>query len=162
MDVVKIGGVDRKILLREFVCNKLLVKYNEIISSQNYQNESNRKLAEIKNKYEQLRTSLREYLDRGICTDAEYADRYKKLGQEEIIESMVIPKTVPDSFLYYCAWRLLVKSGIWPFRKPFRSYRHMYKNMLRGEAVAIVQFILSQVFGYKVTIDDPDSKKKTN
>jgi hypothetical protein len=38
----------------------------------------------------------------------------------------------------------------------------MYKNIARGEGVRIVEFILSQVFNYRVQIDDDlkEAKKK--
>jgi hypothetical protein len=162
MSKVKIGGQEHDILLFEHVCNELLKKYNTIISSERYQNEANAKREQVDALYKERRAELLNFKNAGICTEEEYSERYRQLSQNEIIEKIVLPKTVPDAFIYYCAWTLLKKSGVWPFIKPFRSFRHMYRNIVRGEGVAIIQFIMSEVFGYKVNVDDPDNKKKAN
>lgn len=160
MDQVTIGGEKHKICLYEYLCFDLLKRYNKIISDPKYQRESSKKLSEIERNHDNIRKELKALLDGGLCTKEEYQERLKQDMRDEAIEKIVLPKVVPDTFVYWCVWKLLKKSGIWPFRKPFRSARHMRRRIIRGEGIAIMQLVMREVFGYRVNVDDEESIKK--
>lgn len=48
---------------------------------------------------------------------------------------------MPDKFFFWALFTLLDKRGFLFWKKPFRSVRHISKNILRDEAMAIVKFI---------------------
>jgi len=51
-------------------------------------------------------------------------------------------------------YRCMIKRGIWPFRKPYRSRRHMMQSLLKEEYSAFSNFVALHI------LNDGEDKKK--
>lgn len=64
-----------------------------------------------------------------------------------------------DYFVFKTLWIALDKSGVWPFRKPFRSFRKMCRS-LYAEEYAAITIIVMDILGIKH--DEPEDKETKN
>jgi hypothetical protein len=82
----------------------------------------------------------------------------KKHGKQDVARKNTV---ISNEFFFGVLWKCLDKSGMWPFRKPFRSQRHMSDSILYDELPDIIQFVSRFVLDLKVTKEsDEESKKK--
>jgi hypothetical protein len=159
MDTVTVGGKEVQVRLREMVCMNIARKFNRIQSTSSQIRRKNMSVAKIKEMFEESRDDMKKLFDAGGMNEQEYQERYRASIRAENIQIKATRIIIPDVFYYWAVWKVMVKRGIWPFRSPFRSFRHMRKEIERGEAIAVIQFINEKIFGYKTILDD-DSKKK--
>jgi hypothetical protein len=66
----------------------------------------------------------------------------------------------PPMFFYYAIWKCLIKRGIWPFKKPFRSLRKMISEIEIDEAGDLINFVGKRMLRMKEFESDGDDKKK--
>lgn len=72
-------------------------------------------------------------------------------------------KVMPNWFFYWSVWQVIVKRGFWLWKKPFRSRRHMAKQIGRDEFMDIIHFVGNTIL--EIPIKDKneykeDTKKK--
>lgn len=79
----------------------------------------------------------------------------KKFSKKDIALKNTI---IPNEFFFGVVWKCLDKSGIWPFRKPYRSKKHMADSLLKDEVADMIQFVSRFVLDLKGT--EEESKKK--
>jgi hypothetical protein len=65
---------------------------------------------------------------------------------------------IPNEFFFKVLWKCVDKKGIWPFRKPFRSKKHMADSILYDELAEVIQFVSRFVLDIKGT--EEEGKKK--
>lgn len=141
MQTIKIGGVDREIILRHRQVNRFKRQYNRIYSYQ----------------FNKLVNDT--YPDKKVL---------KGLSQDEMME--LVKKnanifsqasfSIPDWFWYQIVYVSLVKRGVWPFRRPYRSWRDMAQDIRKDEYFAIVHFVASQILDLNVPVVKEVDKKK--
>ncbi|PKL35873.1 MAG: hypothetical protein CVV44_20365 [Spirochaetae bacterium HGW-Spirochaetae-1] len=141
MQTIKIGGVDREIILRHRQVNRFKRQYNRIYS----------------------------YRFNKLVNDT-YPDKkvLKGMSQEEMTE--LVKKnaeifnrasfSIPDWFWYKTVYRSLVKRGLWPVRRPYRSWREMAQDIRKDEYFAIVHFVASEILDLNVPVVNVDKKKE--
>lgn len=156
---IKIGGKDCEVIVREATRKKLAKRFNRVLSIQQHDAKSNKELADVRRLYQSYYEELLEYKNKGIITEEEMKEKSKQLAQEEMSFIRAMKTFIPDKYYYFAIWDLLVKKGIWPFRKPFRSANQMYKNLLSEEAKEIIKFINKEVL-FRPTTEVEDDKKK--
>ncbi len=62
-------------------------------------------------------------------------------------------------YVFWTVWKCLEKKGVWPFRKPFRSIRHMSKSILFEEFNDVSSFMNSKILKTSETKrEDKESK----
>jgi hypothetical protein len=81
-------------------------------------------------------------------------DKEKRIGRKLKDSDSVV---IPNYFYFWSIWKILVKKGFWPFRRPFRSRRKMIKEILSDEFVKMVTFI-----GEKVLNTQSEDKEQEN
>jgi len=159
MDTLTIGGKDVEIRLREIVCQKILRRFNKVYQLQKYDKKINKEIEFVKQSYEELRNKLQEYKENNVVDETEYHEKFKKLTIEENNIITRIKNNIPDRYFYWAVWKVMVKKGIWPFRKPFRSYGHLRKQIERGETIKAIGYIGEKLLGYKTNVQDMDDDK---
>lgn len=65
---------------------------------------------------------------------------------------------IDDRFFFWAYYQLLMKSGFWPFKRPFRSVRHMMRHITYEEATVMIAVIGAVLNGR--SIDDIEGVKK--
>lgn len=58
---------------------------------------------------------------------------------------------IPNIFFFWAVWKLLVKLGCWPLRKPFRSLAHMISEIEQDEVMGILTFLGDTILHTDVT-----------
>lgn len=53
---------------------------------------------------------------------------------------------IPNKFFFWSVWTCLIKKGIWPFRKPYRTMSSMVRDINRDEYEKIISFTGSYIF----------------
>lgn len=70
------------------------------------------------------------------------------------------PKVLmPNWFFTWAAWKVLEKRGIWPFRKPFRSLRHMAGEIELQEFKNVITMLGKAVLNTQ-TADEPEEDRE--
>lgn len=67
-----------------------------------------------------------------------------------------------DYFIFWCLWKVVLKKGFWPFRKPFRSLRHMMKEVRWDEFQNLFEFISVRVVGNQPMKKTEETEEKKN
>lgn len=161
-DQIKIGGRDVEVRRREYICRLIMKRFNEVYTSQKRKIQEEQELAAIQIVYQKQLESVQEFKDKGVITDQEYKDTVSKIHVENIKNQMATRTSIPTKYFYWAIWKIIIKHGIWPFRQPFRSYRHMTKEIENDEAIEIVKYIGEKIMRYPTTIDAELDKKKVN
>jgi hypothetical protein len=143
------------------MCQEIMLDFNKVFNANKYDTKKNKQAADIKALFEQQRADLLTLKDSGAFTESEYTDNYKKLTAQESSMLVAVKTTIPDKYFFNAAWKVLEKRGVWPFRKPFRSERHMIREMDKDEATGAVRMIGEKILGYQTTVED-DKKKASN
>ena len=61
---------------------------------------------------------------------------------------------INDIFFFWALWKVLLKKRTWPFRKPFRSLKHLVSNIEIEEATTIVQLIGDRILHTETKRED--------
>jgi len=56
-----------------------------------------------------------------------------------------------NMFFFWTTWECLIKRGIWPFKKPFRSLAHMIKSINDNEYEEVINYTTNKILGVKKT-----------
>jgi hypothetical protein len=162
METIKIGGVDRAVRFRYVTCQKLMTEFNRVFKDAQNDPAKNRQVSELKQLYDNQRADLLKLKEADEVTADEYAAMYKKIGAQEAQMITAVKVQIPDGYFFKAAWSVLEKHGVWPFRKPFRSMRHMVGEMEKDEAIGAVQMIGEKILGYPPSPEDSKKKGDTN
>lgn len=82
---------------------------------------------------------------------------YQHKAEEEAEALKSYRFILPAEFFYRIAYKLLVKSGVWPFRKPFRSWRQIKRVIHHDEIISLITFIGKEILpGAVKTPDAPE------
>lgn len=162
MDTLKIGGVEHEVRFRYVTCQDIMLKFNKVFTANKYDPAKNRNVADLRKMFNEQRSDLLIQKEAGNIGDDEYRNMFKKLTAHESSMISAVRVSIPDRYFFEAAWRVLEKRGVWPFRKPFRSMRHMIREMNKDEAAGAVQMIGEKILGYKTEVQTDDKKKQEN
>lgn len=99
-------------------------------------------------KYEDTLKILRFY-NRHLTAALELYE--KQTGHKYNWETDTLP--IGNYVFFQMLYKLLEKRGVWPFKKPFRSFRHMCKSIEKDEVEDMVYFINVNIFDMPVKED---------
>ncbi|HAJ78411.1 MAG TPA: hypothetical protein DCO75_01450 [Fibrobacteres bacterium] len=173
METLIIAGKEVRIKEFELKINGIMREYWDILSGINsweskssivrkYLRQKNNQIKGIKNFIQSRRDELTKFFDAKTLSEEDYVIKLDNLAFTEVDLINKVKSEIPPNFFYESTWKLLVKRGIWPFKKPFRSYRQMMKNAERPEMMNAIKYIGEKVLGYKTNIDELPEKKSTN
>ncbi len=112
---------------------------------------------EIKVRYIHVNGFLKNYNRTNLQARRDFKRLYgREPGDDDLV-------TIPNEYFFRVLWRVLEKKGWWLWKKPFRSYKQMVKNILKDELQDIVNMIAYRVLNMaKPTTGEDDSKKKVS
>jgi hypothetical protein len=173
METLIIAGKEVKIKEYERKINGIMREYWEILHGlatwesdkgiiRKYLKEKDVEIKKINEFIRERRAALTDFYDKKVITEDEYDQKLEDLITTQVDLVGKIKNEIPPQFFFRSTWNLLVKRGVWPFRTPFRSYRHMMKDAERPEMMNAVKFIGEKVLGYKTNIEELPEKKSAN
>lgn len=159
---INIGGKQVEVRRKEYIKNQIVRRFNEVYSSQKRKDLEERNVAAIREIAEGQRKVAQESVNANILTPEEYKAALEKISADQLTNELAIKTSIPNTYFYWAAWKLIVKKGVWPFMKPFRSYRQMCKEIEMDETMEVVRFIGSKILKYPTVINESTQEKKTN
>jgi len=172
METITIGGKEVQIKQFELQTREIIKEYFDVMNGiaswksdsklvMKYLMEKQKALDGIDLFYRDRRNELDEFWEKKIISDDDYSAKLDEISQAAIDLKEKIRNEIPQDFFFESTWKLIVHRGVWPFRKPFRSYRKMIKQAERPELMNCVKFIGEKVLGFKTNIEEIDGQKKT-
>jgi len=160
MEKVIIGGEERDVRLLTEVCDGIFKEFYQAYAKNKNNPRTNKAIAEIKQLYDEQRRELLQAYEGGVLTKEDFDLRALKMQTAEFDTLDKMKVNIPKKYFYDAIWKVLVKKYFWPFRKPFRSKRHMVKNMELHEGIQVITFIGQKILGFKTEDETASSKKK--
>lgn len=155
MDIIKIGGRDCEVRFKYVQCQKIIKKFNKIFTDNKYDAKKNKAIKNIIKLYADQYEEIKKMQEANVLSDDEYQKKYKELVSQESQMIAATKSMIPDTYFFEATWDVLVKRGYWIFKKPFKSMKHMIREIDKDEAVAVIHIIGSKILGY-----DTDEEKK--
>jgi len=172
METIVIAGKNVQIKQFELQTREILKDFKDVLNGiaswdsknrkvKKYIKQKDRAVKQLDDFYNPRMDELSEFLVNGVITKEEHDKSVNELLETKVQLAAKIRDEIPNDFFFESTWKLIVHRGIWPFRKPFRSYRQMIKQAEHPELMNCVKFIGEKVLGYKTNIEEIDGQKKT-
>jgi hypothetical protein len=111
-------------------------------------------LEKLYNKVENHTRESREAFSRAKKSFQQSEKRWQEAKKREF------KPIIDDRFFFWAYFQLLMKTGFWPFRKPFRSVRHLMRHITYEEATVMIAVIGAVLNGRNIE-NVAGVKKKT-
>lgn len=135
MQEEKIGGKDVQIRLKDTTCKMIIDKFNEVRLSKKHNDFIEKKIKELDEIFNNSFQYYDDCISKDVVSDDEYQNAKSEMNKLKMQEIFKLKNLLTDDVYMWAIYQLIEKKGIWPFRYPFRSFRHMRREIEKDEFI---------------------------